>query len=201
MASKTDRDDMSGQDDLAWLAWRYLLAELTPEETAEFEARLEDDECAAVELARAVRLEQAVAAVRGGQGIGEAAAGPRGAVVGPAAVRKSFAPPDSGRLGGRLIAGLTLAVLVAVATTATRFRWPGGGPRPEQTAVADPARAAALVRLWSTGPNEPAASDEPGFEEAGVAADELPGWLLAAVSLQQKRQSAPAGDEPDDEIL
>jgi len=57
--------DMNEQDDLNWLAFRYVAGELDDAETQAFEARLETDQPAREAVAQSVALTQSVAIAAG----------------------------------------------------------------------------------------------------------------------------------------
>jgi hypothetical protein len=164
-----------GADDLAWLAWRYLLDELDTAARAAFEERLGHDEAAAAAFAEATQLLGAVAVAGGGRA--------------PAAPRPRWLP--SAVAVAALAAGLLLMTLVAmsprsrtrpVGRAAELVRlWSGG----EESVTAGDADDLAGVA---------------GMEESGL--DEVPAWLLTAVAIDHdRRAAAEADDEQVNELL
>lgn len=142
--------------DLDWLAQRYVLEELTAEETAAFEGRLSHDWAAAEALVRAVRL---VGAIR---------------TAGPAHVtqRDALSAMPAGRLGW--LVGLALTV-GAIAVAFSRF---SQGPLEDHGL----GEAAALVSMWNEAGSETAPNGDADSEIELAASDDVPEWLIAAVA-------------------
>ena len=166
-----------GRDDVAWLAWRYLLDELDPLAAAAFEDRLAEDEGAAEALADAVALRQAIVASRD-----------RGHDEHQAVVML----PDGAIRRWRLV-GIGAVVAACVAAFLV-VRPLSRGPHASH-------RAADLVRLWNESSVDIPLGDEVPVEDSGEAVDDVPAWLLTAVTLDQERRAAEAGDELPNELL
>jgi anti-sigma factor RsiW len=149
-------------ESLHWLAQRYVLGELSDAEAAAFEACLADDEQAAAAVADAARLVMAV----------RAAVQPQRPTVTPADRQRPAGMPRA----GRLVIGLaSLAAAVAIVAVL---------PRMGDNAAAG--RTAELAERWAEIAEATAAEDLTDDEDA-TAADEVPDWLLAAVTLEQAR--------------
>lgn len=150
-------------DSLEWLARRYVLGELEADEMATFEARLADDDQAAAAVADAARLVLAIQAAQ--------------AVQTTQATLESRTPPTdlSARrhLPNRPWAA-RIAVGIAGLAAAVAFVWvlPRGGDE-----------AAELAARWAEIPEVVPADDAAEDEEAD--GDDVPDWLLAAVTLEQ----------------
>lgn len=159
---------MSTHDDaLPWLAERYVLGELTAADAAAFEARLADDEQAGAAVADAARLLTAIAATNP-----HGAAGPVGTVAWPAG--RTQPPRRAWR--GRITIGLAgLAASVAV-----------GGFLARMTKDAAAGRTGDLAERWAE-IAAVSAPEEPVDDEDVAAGDDVPDWLLAAVTLEQAR--------------
>lgn len=181
MSPELDREhDDLGTADVSWLAWRYLLDELDADADAAFERRLAHDEAAAAAVAEAARLVEAVAG-----------AASVGAVIDRPPVRRHWLPVAAACAA--LVAGILLIVV-------------SSGERPLGSTPVAGSRAAELVRLWSSGEQGAVGdADDPhgiGVGEEGVG-DEVPGWLLTAVTLDHDRRAAAAeaDDEQGNELL
>lgn len=132
-------------DDLDWLAFRYVAAEMSPDEAAQFEERLgEDQECREA-VARAVELAEAVTVVSADRVVDTGFAG-------AAAVRSARSTwwTRAGWIGLGAAAALAGVLL---------FHAVRGGPQPglagrevpgpsAERRVRDDAEAVQLARLW-----------------------------------------------------
>jgi hypothetical protein len=167
-------------DETDWLAVRYLLDELTPDEAAAFEARLAEDQSAREALARATVLVQA---------LGEAGQPVRTVAPSRRAVRKIAA----------LLAMVAAAVLVGVFVSRGVNTESAKPPRLAADEV-DPAR---LVVLWADA-EEPAGDVTPAEPSDNGAADSdpllPPDWMLAAVEQETADGAAPSLDPSTDDI-
>ncbi len=145
-----------------WLAARYVCGELSPGDAASFETQLADEPAAQEALVRASRL------VCGLQ------TGPHTMVSenGNAVV----VPPKS-RERARWAVAATVAALLMVGLFLNPPSW-------QATPAPDAGTAATLVGLW----HEHGQSLDDGGEmdtERLIETEEVPAWLLAAVSLEQ----------------
>jgi hypothetical protein len=160
---------MTTPDDLDWLVHRYLLDELSAEEAAAFEERLGTDEEAAEALSRGVVLLSAI----------------HGAVQPERQVEPALPGPRRSR---RLVAGLAAVAatigLVCLLGISQTLRSAGSS-----------SDAIELVSIWreSAGDTVVDADALSTEDDAPIAGDDVPDWLMAAVALD-----APA---TDDEIL
>lgn len=146
-------------EDLNWLAQQYVLGELGAEAVEAFEARLADEEEAGAALARAVQL---VAALRTGRAV---------------RVERS----TSRRAWRRLAYGLSAAAAAgAVVWLAPRT----ATESPEEVAVIAPQRALELVSRWRDARPESMPGSDRWNDEEQDAGDDVPNWLMAAVSLE-----------------
>lgn len=144
--------------DLNWVAQQYVLGELDSDAAEAFEARLADEEAAGVALADAVQL---MAALR---------------VAAPVPARSA-----SG-VWRRLAWGVSATAAAGAAVwllprTATDVL-------DREVAVAGPQRAVELVSRWREALPEPAATPERWSDDDLETADDVPNWMLAAVSLE-----------------
>lgn len=148
-----EANDDSGRD-LGWLADRFVLGELGPEDEERVLARLGHDH----ELAAAVaRSSTVVATLRK----------PR------PTFRRSPASRRPWRLAGAF-AALAAAVAVLVCWRAVVPRpWPS----PDEPGPRD------VVRIWRQAEEVEWAADDAGTEEESADGDVVPDWMLAAVGL------------------
>jgi hypothetical protein len=157
------------QADLDWLAEQFVLGELPPLEEEAVASRLSDDDALAAAVARASRL---VAAVRAA------------ALVRPSAAVEPALRPRQGRLPGRWLlvaAGATAAAVAWLVWPTPPPRLPGPAALPGSTEV---------VEFWQETPELAWAHDQVDQledslvdDEAAAEPDTVPGWMLAAVSL------------------
>ena len=142
--------------DLGWLAQRYVLEELTPEESAAFEDQLAHDEAAAEALVSAVKL---IGAVQAAGVAGKTLAAP--------------VPQMPARRLGWLV-GLALSVGLFMVAVSRFGRWP--------VQDAGAGEAAALVSMWNQSGTETVVNGDSDSEADLVASDDVPEWLIAAVA-------------------
>jgi hypothetical protein len=158
-------DADGAHDDVAWLAWRYLLDELDPAEAAAFTERLGTDEEAAVALSRGVVL--------------------LSAIDGAAQPGRRIEPPLREGRRRRLVTGLAaLAATVGLVCLLGIGRWlEQAGPASD---------AIELVSIWrESGGDAVVESESVGLDDdAPPTSDDVPDWLMAAVALD-----APAADD------
>lgn len=168
-------------DETDWLAVRYLLDELTPDEAAAFEARLADDQPVREALARATVLVQA---------LGE---------VGHAAVSVVPSRRPLARGVAALLATVAAVVLVGVFVS----RGVKTEPAKRQRLATDEVDPARLVVLWADAeePTDSAVAAE-ALDNGAVESDPLlpPDWMLAAVEQEAASGDAPSFDPSTDEL-
>lgn len=173
-------------DELNWLAFRYVAGEMTAEETESFEARLTDDlaACEAVVAMSELSLSAQVAIVTEIQEAAIRVEDPRPV---PARIRSWVA------VGSTVVALGWLMLLLGNGNDQMKRGSPELAERGELQSAAD------LIARWSQADEEAVLSDE--FLEATSiefsGADELerpyiPGWMIAAVSLEN---TEPPSDE------
>lgn len=165
------------RNDLAWLANCYVAGELSAEDTAAFEARLESDEAACEAVARAMELNLAIAAA-----FDHESSRP---VLLPA--RESIAPA---RWAGVAITALA-ASAVAAASVALMV-----GPSNSANGLARKDRAARLVAAWASG--EAARNNLAEDESLDLADDsdlDPPDWMLAALTAADVKEPLPGNNE------
>ncbi len=169
------------REDLDWLAFRYVAAELSPGESREFERRLEQDQEAREAVGRIVEVTCAVRSL-------DWDAAPLAA---PFQRRGSWYHRRGVRLAAGLALGLTFALLVS---------WPPGGEQAGQPngSLAGAPPPAELALVWSHARTEltEQADDEtagwqwlsPANRESDVsvstddgAALDTPEWMVSAV--------------------
>lgn len=144
-------------EDVTWLAQRYVLGELDAAAHEAFEARLADDEEAAAAMASAVQLLATLTTSSPTAGIAAAST------------------KDAALAGW----GLAVGILATAAALSAVWLIPGG-----QHVLYVPDEAADLVAMWAdTSPDAPAVVEADGDDEPH-GSDEVPDWLLAAVTLE-----------------
>lgn len=163
------------RNDLAWLASCYVAGELSVDETAAFEARLETDVAACDAVAKAMELNLAIAA----------AFDSRPSVISP---RPSATPPS--RWAGAAITAIAATAVVA-ATVALMI---GRGSATNGLARKDGADR--LVAAWASGEAaRNSADEEESIDSAGDADLDPPDWMLAAISVEDVNEKLPGSDK------
>ena len=169
-------------NELDWTAFCYAAGELSPEEVADFELRLAEDQGAREALARAVELTQAVAAAE---------------TLTPVVTAGSERSLWGRRLAWMAI-GAAASLLAAALITGGRLG-PGGGDWVEQAPAAFSSETGELAAAWSQTRQELSVASDAGLwfpdhldaisGEGDALADEredallaaTPSWLTAAV--------------------
>jgi len=160
--------------DDAWLAVQYVLGELPADSCAEFEARLADDPVLCQHVADAARLVATTSASF--------------ATRVPTLVAKPV-PVQSRRHLAAFIAVAATALCLVLAVL----------PRDEHRSR-DQGAAAKLVSLWrtNTDPFLTGTDDlDLADDHAEWSSDQVPSWMIAAVSLD-RHQQAPGERRPED---
>jgi len=156
-------------DETAWLAVRYVLDELSPDDAAGFETRLETDQTARDALVQATRLVAAIHATE------------------PAHVPSATSPNVAGRRAWRSLAIAATAALVLVGIVSLPERQGRRNDEPLSAAgEADPAR---LVTFWSDAAGMLGGAGESSLDDVALAETDSepnsvavpPDWMLAAV--------------------
>lgn len=169
----------NGDGELNWLATRYVLGELSVAEHAAFESRLADDVAACEAVASASRL------VLAGQRAMSSGTVP--------ASTSSLEPAGRGRPTPaaltRSVRGAWSVVAVASAAIAVACLFLVRSPREENSVVVDASKVvspspAELVSLWRSGTDSVVVEPEEIEIEPGDDDMAVPGWMLAAVSLE-----------------
>jgi hypothetical protein len=152
---------------LNWLALQYVLGELSESDRSTFELRLADDLQACEAVVAATRLAMTLQAAT--------------SIVAPAAVM----PVRSKSLTGAWLAiGMTSAAMALSCLLVFRTPTP-----------ATPSSAAQLVSLWHAEADAGDEDSDDGDDLMDAAGDvAVPGWMLAAVSLESPRSDEPADD-------
>lgn len=166
--------DTTTRSDLAWLANCYVAGELSAEETAAFEARLENDEAACEAVAHAMELNLAIAAAFESS---------------PLAARHIPLKQPS-RWTGVAITAVAATALVA-ASVALMI---GHGSATNGIARKDGTER--LVAAWASG--EAArnnAADDELIEVANDADLDPPDWMLAALTVADVKETLPGNNE------
>ena len=150
------------RNDLAWLANCYVAGELTADEVAAFEARLETDETACDAVTRAMELNLAIAAAFDAE---RSTLKPQSSTVPPAR---------------RAVVAIAVAAL-AVACVAVLI-----GRGSDGVAVARKDGADKLVAAWASGEAARNAADDDESLDSREDADlEPPDWLLMALTADE----------------
>jgi anti-sigma-K factor RskA len=184
------------QPKLNWLAFRYVSGEMSSEESAEFEARLADDELACVAVAEAVQLNEVVFAA-----LDEERVTP---------VLSSQVEAVRSMNGRSLRSFATVTSLVALVALVAVLIFRGVSPRDsivarldrdqsnagriiagatdESPVDAETAEATEILRLW-VAPEQSAIAraetfERTSFEDADTLVAEIPDWLFAAVQAE-----------------
>jgi len=155
-----------------WLALQYVLGELSDADREAFEERLADDLAACESVAAASRLVLTVRAAASAKGVPS---------VGPASTADSRSQTKSAFSAwlSVVVASAAMALLCLFAT-----QTPVNPPSNSDVASVDHA-AAELVSLWRSGMD----ADEGDVDDMdegldSSSEDAVPGWMLAAVSLE-----------------
>lgn len=184
------------REDLDWLAFRYVAAELSPEENREFEGRLEHDQQAREAVGRLVEVTCAVRAL-------DWDTTPRVGAVGRAR-------PWHRRRSVQLISGLALGLVLAL------LIWsPRGGQRAmlREGSLATAPPTAELALVWSNAQAElssrqddtaswrwPTLADKEADDPSSTveeATAETPDWMVLAVAAMESEkddQPSPASN-------
>lgn len=178
-------------DDIDWLATRYVLGEMTAEESAEFESAMMDS----VSLCEAV-----VEATRLTAGITLAC---KPVTIAPSLIRiaknSSIAgEPRRSAITQSIIAGAAIAMTLTILVMATAQYT----PRNASTVAIDDAAADTLAMLLRSDSIQDTSSefDEWSLSEDSISVLVAPEWLLTAVDLDAANNSTNApNSSPDDE--
>ena len=153
--------EMTTRNDLAWLANCYVAGELSTDDAAAFEARLETDVAACEAVAQAMQLNLAIVAAFDAE---------------PSILNRQPATIPPTRRTVAAVAALAVAAL-AVAGVAVLV-----GRGPDGNAVARKDGADKLVAAWASGEAARNAADEDESLDSHDDADlEPPDWLLMAL--------------------
>ncbi len=167
--------EMTTRNELAWLANCYVAGELSVDETAAFEARLETDVAACSAVAHAMELNLAIAAAFDAQ---------------PATLGHQSGAASPSRRTTTVITALA-ATAVAAAGVALMI---GHGSTP--TGIARKDGADRLVAAWASG--EAArnnVADDDSLDLADDADLDPPDWMLAALTAEDVKEKNPGTGE------
>ena len=154
--------EMTTRNDLAWLANCYVAGELSADEAAAFEVRLETDVAACGAVAQAMELNLAIAAAFDAEP----------STLNP---QPSTIPPT--RRAVAAVAALTVAALAVAGIAVMVSRGPDGN------AVARKDGVDTLVAAWASGEAARNATDDDESLDAHDDADlDPPDWLLMALT-------------------
>ncbi len=166
---------MTTQNELAWLANRYVVGELSVDETAAFEARLETDVAACSEVACAMELNLAIAAAFDSQ---PATFGSRPETAAPS--RRATTVITA--LAATAVVAAGVALMIGHGSTSNGVARKDGADR--------------LVAAWATG--EAARNnvdDDDSLDLADDADLDPPDWMLAALTSEDVKEKLPGTDE------
>ena len=168
--------EMTTRNDLAWLANCYVAGELSVDETAAFEARLETDVAACSAVARAMDLNLAIVAAFDSQ---------------PAAVINPLSTTAAPSRRTTTVITALAATAVAAAGVALMI-----GRGPTTSGIARKDGADRLVAVWASGE---AARNNVAEDETLELADDAdldpPDWMLAALTAEDVKEKLPGTDE------
>ena len=166
------------QNDLAWLANRYVAGELSVDETAAFEARLETDVAACSAVAHAMELSLAIAAAFD-QETSQPVARPIQETVAP--TRWSVA---------------SLAALAALAAVAASIALMVGHVGSTTNGIARKDGADRIVAAWASGEAARNNADDDDLLDATDDDDlDPPDWMLAALTIEDVKEQLPGNDD------
>ena len=167
--------EMTTQNELAWLANCYVAGELSVDETATFEARLETDVAACSAVARAMELNLAIAAAFDVQ---PATLSPQPGTASPS--RRTTTVITA--LAATAVAAAGVALMIGHSSTTNGIVRKDGADR--------------LVAAWATG--EAArnnVADDDSLDLADDADLDPPDWMLAALTAEDVKAKIPVTDE------
>lgn len=166
--------EMTTQNELAWLANCYVAGELSVDETAAFEARLETDVAACSAVARAVELNLAIAAAFV-QEASQPVTQPIHETVTPA--RWSVAA-----ISAVAVAAASVALMIAHHSSTTN-------------GVVHKDGADRIVAAWVSGEAARNNAEDDDFVDATDDDDlDPPDWMLAALSVEDVKENLPGND-------
>ena len=165
--------EMTTRNELAWLANCYVAGELSVDETAAFETRLETDVAGCSAVAHAFELNLAIAAAFDSQS----------SILNP--------QPAPSRLSGVAITALA-ASAVAAASVALMVGHSGSAT----SGIARKDGADRIVAAWASGEAARNSADDDDLLDA-TADDDLdpPDWMLAALSVEDVKEKLPGRDD------
>ena len=170
-------DQRTNQNELAWLANRYVAGELSVDETAAFEARLETDVAACSAVARTMELNLSIAAAFD-QETSQPVARPIQETVAP--TRWSVA---------------SLTALAALAAVAASIALMVGHIGSTTNGVARKDGADRIVAAWATGEAARNNADDDDLFDATDDDDlDPPDWMLAALTVEDVKEQLPGND-------
>ena len=167
--------EMTTQNELAWLASRYVAGELSVDETAAFEVRLETDVAACSEVVRAMELNLAIAAAFDSQ---PTTLSPQPETAAPS--RRTTTVIAA--LAATAVAAAGVALMIEHGSTSNGVARKDGADR--------------LVAAWATG--EAARNnvdDDDSLDLADDADLDPPDWMLAALTAEDVKEKLPGTDE------
>ena len=169
---------MTTRNDLAWLANCYVAGELSVNETAAFEARLETDEAACSAVVRAMELNLAIAAAFDQESS-------------HSVTRPSHETAASNRWSAAALTALA-ASAVAAASVAMMVGYLGS----TTNGIARKDGADRIVAAWASGE---AARNNAVDDELVDASDDddldPPDWMLAALTAEDIKDQLPGNDD------
>ena len=162
------------RNELAWLANCYVAGELSVDETAAFEARLETDVAACSAVARAMEFNLAIAAAFESQ---PSTLSPQSSVISPA---------------GWTGAAITVLAATAVAAAGVALMIGHGSAT---NGIARKDGADRLVAAWAFGEAARNNADADDLLDAADDADlDPPDWMLAALTVEDVKEQLPGHD-------
>ena len=164
------------QNDLAWLANCYVAGELSADETAAFEVRLETDVAACEAVARAMELNLAIAAAFDLQRVKR---------INP---QPATTPPNH-----RTATAITVLAASAIAAASVALMIGHSG---STHGAARKDGADRLVAAWASGEAARNNADDDVLLDAADDADlDPPDWMLAALTVDDVKEQLPGNDE------
>ena len=168
--------EMTTRNELAWLANCYVAGELSVDETAAFESRLETDEAACSAVARAMELNLAIAA----------AFDPQSSKLSP---QPSAATPVRW-------SGATITALAASAIAAASVALMVGHIGSTSNGIAHKDGADRIVAAWASGEAARNNADDDDLVDATDDDDlDPPDWMLAALTAEDLKDQLPGNDD------
>lgn len=170
--------DVTARNELAWLANCYVAGELSVDETAAFEARLETDVAACSAVARAMELNLVIAAA-----FDQETSRPLARAIYESAVPARWSGMALTALAASVVAAASVALMVGQSGSTTNE-------------IARKDGADRIVAAWASGEAARNNADDDDLLEATENDDlDPPDWMLAALTVEDVKEQLPGNDD------